>query len=311
MKLDAAIDQYVSLKRAVGYDFLRGAYTLELFRRHHGDIKLNDIRSQSVRSFLYSKRSPHHFMHATYYPVAGFLRFCVARGYLPSLPLPAVIPKEPKAFIPYIYSEQEVRRILDAASNLNYLRSQIDLMTFRRIILLLYGTGIRIGEALSLTLKDVDVGHAMLSIKDSKFHKSRLVPIGNDLVQVISDQVTLRHHERVRGSSPLFASRRRSWIRRATFDCHFVRVRDSAGVHRETSSRYQPRVHDFRHTFAVRRVVSWYREGANLEIMLPRLATYLGHINLSGTQRYLTLTGELLSEASSRFERYAMGEHHA
>jgi len=80
-----------------------------------------------------------------------------------------------------------------------------------------------------------------------------------------------------------------------------------AGVWRCDGSRYQPRLHDLRHAAAVHRLVSWYREGADVNRLLPQLATYLGHVHISGTQRYLTMTPELLHEASIRFEAYAQG----
>jgi integrase len=84
----------------------------------------------------------------------------------------------------------------------------------------------------------------------------------------------------------------------------FVRLREHAGIRRPATDRWQPRLHDIRHAFAVGRLVAWYREGADVQACLPLLATYLGHINLSGTQTYLTMTPELLGEASLRFERY-------
>lgn len=91
----------------------------------------------------------------------------------------------------------------------------------------------------------------------------------------------------------------------------FCRLRESAGVHRHDGARYQPRLHDLRHGFAVHRLVSWYRQGADVQRLLPQLATYLGHVHVAATQRYLTMTPELLHEASLRFERYAMagGNH--
>jgi integrase len=91
----------------------------------------------------------------------------------------------------------------------------------------------------------------------------------------------------------------------------FRRVRDSAGVLRHDGARYQPRLHDLRHTAAVHRLIAWYRSGADVQRLLPQLATYLGHVHIAGTQRYLTLTPELLREAGLRFERYAMEASHA
>jgi integrase len=91
----------------------------------------------------------------------------------------------------------------------------------------------------------------------------------------------------------------------------FRRLRTCAGIQREGGSRRQPRLHDLRHSAAVHRVVAWYRAGVDLQDLLPKLATYLGHVDLSSTQRYLTMTPDLLLEASLRFERYATEADHA
>jgi site-specific recombinase XerD len=97
---------------------------------------------------------------------------------------------------------------------------------------------------------------------------------------------------------------------RHTAENIFSRLRVRAGVIRHDGSRYQPRLHDLRHAFAVHRLVSWYRQGADVQRLLPQLATYLGHVHIAATQRYLTMTPELLHEAGKRFECYAReGEH--
>jgi site-specific recombinase XerD len=88
----------------------------------------------------------------------------------------------------------------------------------------------------------------------------------------------------------------------------FCRLRDAAQVRREASARYPPRIHDIRHAAAVHRLIAWYRAGADVQRLLPQLATYLGHVDLASTQHYLSMTAELLQEASLRFERYAQPE---
>ena len=92
----------------------------------------------------------------------------------------------------------------------------------------------------------------------------------------------------------------------------FCRLRKVAQIRREAGARYQPRIHDIRHAAAVHRVIAWYRAGANVQQLLPQLATYLRHVDVASTQRYLSMTAELLREASVRLERYAQPEvHHA
>ena len=111
-------------------------------------------------------------------------------------------------------------------------------------------------------------------------------------------------------STALFLTRSATPLARNTAERIFSRLRVRAGVLRHDGGRYQPRLHDLRHAAAVHRVVSWYRQGADVQRLLPQLATYLGHVHISATQRYLTLTPELLHEASQRFEHYARGGQH-
>jgi integrase/recombinase XerD len=108
----------------------------------------------------------------------------------------------------------------------------------------------------------------------------------------------------------LFLTRNGTPLVRYTAENVFRRLRVRAGVLRHDSGRYQPRLHDLRHAAAVHRLISWYRQGADVQRLLPQLATYLGHVHIAATQRYLTLTPELLHEASQRFEQYARGGKH-
>jgi len=310
MKLSMAIDDYVRFKRAVGQRFISGGRTLKSLCRHCGDVNVDEITAECVQAFLRSKRKPGRFRHVAYYAVAGFFRFAVARGYVAASPAPARIRKLRTLFVPFIYTEDQVRRITVAAYELDHRPCQIDPDTFRTLILLLYGTGLRIGEALSLTLGDVNLEESLLIVRNSKFFKSRWVPMGGDVKAVISPHFERRHRRAPSADAPLFATRRGVRIRHGTLLNRFALARVHAGVSREADAVYQPRIHDLRHSFAVGRVISWYREGADLQVMLPRLATYLGHVELEDTQRYLTLTPTMLREASLRFERYAVGDRH-
>jgi len=177
------------------------------------------------------------------------------------------------------------------------------------LILLLYGTGMRISEALSLRLTNVDLTADVLTIRESKFYKTRLVPMSPALSSTVREYVARRAKEHATQlDEALFLTRTGTPVARHTAENVFSRLRVRAGVLRQDGSRYQPRLHDLRHAFAVHRLVSWYRQGADVQRLLPQLATYLGHVHIAATQRYLTLTPELLHEASQRFERYAKGE---
>jgi integrase/recombinase XerD len=238
--------------------------------------------------------------------LSGFYRFLIARGYVTASPLPKIVPIPPPRFVPYIYSHDELRRLLEATIPCDNPRNKIAPHTLRTLILLLYGAGLRISETLAFTLNDVDFSAEMIQIRESKSYKTRLVPLGPDLVKVLTTYATRRKREHLSRSDATFLiSRAGRPIKRATAEKMFSRLRVRAGVLRSDGARYQPRLHDLRHAFAVHRVISWYRQGADVQRLLPQLTTYLGHVHIVSTQRYLTMTPELLTEASKRFELYA------
>ena len=201
--------------------------------------------------------------------------------------------------------------MLDVVAVTDHPRCRIDPDTHRTLLLLLYGAGLRISEALALTLADVDLDSGILCIRESKFYKTRLVPIGADLIRILTLYAARRRQQHAEVASPFFVSRKDDVVTRQNAEMAFCRLRIRANVLDETGgARQQPRLHDLRHSFAVHRLISWYRDGADVQRLLPKLSTYLGHVHISGTQRYLTLTPELLREAGLRFERYAMEPSH-
>jgi len=307
MKLQEAIHSYVSLKRSLGAVFAAEARILRSFGRAMDDISVHAIDPEACRTFCRGTGPPTRWWERKHYTLRDFFAFLVSRGHLDASPLPDAGPKIPRSFEPYIYSRDELQRLLDATVILENPRSPLQHHTFRTLLLVLYGAGLRPGEGLRLRCCDVDLGERILSIWDTKFFKSRLVPIGNELVGALESYRNARRQlPWPQGSeSAFFSSRTGKAISLGRLEKVFVRLRAHAGLERAPEARRQPRLHDLRHTFAVHRLVSWYREGADVQACLPFLATYLGHINLSGTQAYLTMTPELLAEASLRFERYA------
>ena len=170
----------------------------------------------------------------------------------------------------------------------------------------------RIGEALRLTLQDVDLTEQVITVRDTKFFKTRLVPIGPKLNRELVAHVERRRLLPLpRGkASPLFTTRDgRAWHYTRVISW-FQHVRRAAGISCPAGEPRPPRLHDIRHTAAVHRVVAWYRSGQDVQRLLPQLATYLGHIDIRSTQRYLQMTSDLLEAASQRFAQYAMEAGH-
>jgi integrase len=225
-------------------------------------------------------------------------------------PLPKAVPKRPQPFRPYINSEEELRRLFKAAGEFETPRMALQGATLRPLLLLLYGAGLRISEALALTFADVDLTASLLTIRESKFYKTRLIPIGPRLTATLRAYANDRRQQGHTNdpASPFWVTRTGIAVTRGMAERAFVRLRTIAGIAREDGARYQPRLHDLRHAMAVHRLVAWYREGADVQRLLPQLASYLGHVNVAATQRYLTMTPALLHQASRRFERYAQPE---
>ena len=313
MSLSAIVSQYITYKQSMGMRFHTEARTLKSFCKAMGDVGIAEVQPDKVQAFLAGTGRITRFWHRKHEALRGFYRFAMARSHVAVSPLPSRVPQPPHAFVPYIFSHEELRRLLDtAASSASHSRSHIQPHTCRMLILLLYGAGLRISEALSLTLGDVNLTGGILTIRESKFYKTRLVPIGPDLIRALTSYAIRRAMDHsARPDARLLVSRTGTPVKRQTAENTFGRLRVRAGVLRHDGARYQPRLHDLRHSFAVHRVVSWYRQGADVQRLLPKLATYLGHVHIAATQRYLTLTPELLKEASRRFEHYAGEGQHA
>jgi integrase/recombinase XerD len=225
---------------------------------------------------------------------------------------PQVFPllPSPPHVVPHIYTVDELKRLVAVTDTLRTPLSPLLALTMQTLLLLLYGTGMRIGEALSLTLQDVDLENRVLTLRDAKFFKTRLVPIGPRLTMVLRDYLSPRCRLPLPdgADSAFLATRSGTRLDYRRVNKLFCRLRRRAGITRECTARYQPRIHDIRHTAAVHRVIAWYRAGMDVQQLLPQLATYLGHVKIDGTQRYLSMTPELLHEASLRFELYARPE---
>jgi integrase len=199
---------------------------------------------------------------------------------------------------PHIYSIEEIKAIMGAAKRIGPPNSLRPLL-ISTLIGLLYATGLRIGEALKLNLADIDLRRRLLIIRESKFRKSRYVPISKSTMRALA---LFMHRRKAFGFSteptaPLFVSPLGRAYGQPRIAEVFLSIVRSLGIS-------GPRIHDFRHSFAVTRLAIWYRQNAVLQAKLPLLTTYLGHTSLGCTGVYLQATAELLQEANKRFYRH-------
>jgi len=316
MTLHEAIEQYILWRQAHGAKFTNNLYILRCFLRYtDGNAACDAVTRAQVLTFLAGNGPLTRYRENKYYTLAGFWRHAISRGHASRSPLPDNEPRSPVRAPPYIYSRDELRRLFDPATVEISRRGavQLDAVTFRTLLLLLYGAGLRFGEATRLTLADVDLAEAILTIRATKFYKSRLVPVGSQLTAVLDAYMSMRRRgELAQGPDSFFlANRDGTRLASSTVQEAFDTLRRIARVHSATGGRKVPRLHDFRHTAAVHRVTAWYRSGRDVQRLLPVLSTYLGHADLEGTKTYLSMTPELLQQASLRFVRYAAGDSDA
>mgnify|MGYP001620049346 CR=1 FL=1 len=214
---------------------------------------------------------------------------------------------------PYIYTPQEVCHLLDTARTFPSPRSPLRPLTLYTMIVLAYCAGLRLGEFLRLTLDDVRLEAGEIAIRETKFFKSRTLPLTDSVMAALREYLDVRR----RAGAPQDGLSALFWRGPgAASYSHAVTEQLLVGVLRRAGLKPEkgcigPRIHDLRHAFVVNRMLAWYREGINPQTRLPYLATYLGHKDINSTLVYLTVTQELLQQASERFRAFAAHSGHA
>ncbi len=198
MRLSAAIQEYVDYKRSLGMVYRDCTVRLIAFLRQIGDVELAAITAQQVRDYLNGTRGQvTRLWFSKHSALVGFFRYAVSRRYLECSLVPTTLPKKPSRLTPYLYSVDEMRRLLRAADSIHPPGWLLEPHAVRTLLLLLYGTGLRIGEAVRLKLRDVDLAENILTIRETKFFKSRLVPVGPDLAHALQLYYEQQWHGRV------------------------------------------------------------------------------------------------------------------
>jgi integrase/recombinase XerD len=311
MKLQEGITQYGALRQAMGERFASAASVLKTFcRQMEPASDIEDIHADRVAAFLAGTGPVTRYWHRKHSVLRGLYTYAISRGVVAASPLPTMVPKLPTRFVPYVYTHDELGRLVRATPSYRPHSRKLAPHTLRAVILLLYGAGLRVSEAVALRLGDVDLPNALLTVRNTQFPKTRLVPLGTDLQQVRTQYLTQRQeagHSPCPGT-PFCVLRRGAPVSAHIVEQNFRCLCEYAGVRRHDGARYPPRLHDLRHSFAVHRLTSWYQQGADVQTLLPYLSTSLGPVNRAATQVDLTMTPALRQEASHRFQQYAFEE---
>ena len=314
MILRDAINDYIAWRQAHGAKFLSSASVLHCFCKHvGGNIGCDAVVEADVLSFLAGNGSLTRYRANKYGALAGFYRYAISRGYASRSPLPARDdePGRPRPAASHVYSRNELQRLFSAIDVSRRRAFRLDADTLRALLLLLYGAGLRLGEAQRLTLDDVDLNDALLTIRNTKFYKTRLVPVCPQLADALRAYAAKRAQRPLPNgtASTFLANRNGTPVIRSTVRTAFAKLLQEAEV-RSRDRQRAPCLHSLRHAAAVHRLESWYRQGADVQRLLPALSTWLGHADLDGTRIYLSMTPELLHEASVRFNTYVNGGDH-
>ena len=304
--LRQALKEYLSLRRSLGFklrEASKGLLDFVTFMEQHRVSYITQALAL-VWAQQPTNVQPAYWAQRLSF-VRGFARYRSATDQRTQVPPQGLLPFQPKRARPYLYSNDEIRRLLGAALNMpcRYERGELRPWTYHCVFGLLSVSGLRLGEARNLELQDVDLDAAVLTIRGTKFGKSRLVPLHASTCKVLADYIARRkRHWAARPvSSYLFVS---SWGSRLDGgDIHrtFYALSRQIGL-RGVSESHGPRLHDMRHAFATNTLVRWYKSDQDPERRLPILSAYLGHVHVADTQGYLRGSPELMREAMRRLE---------
>jgi integrase/recombinase XerD len=304
--LHTLVERYIALQQALGKSYVATAKRLRSFVRARGpDVAVRGVTRALGDAYLMPKGPLTRNYHSKYNALRGFFRYAHRHEQLDTVPLPTVVAKQPPPFQPHIYSVEELRRLLATIDLPRRRRIEVEPITLRTVVFLQYGAGLRISEALALDHSDVDLERLLLTVRNSKSFRSRLVPVNATLGRVLSDYAKRPSRSSFERQPSFITTRSGQRVKSAAVQRYFRQICERAGIRRGEGARWQPRLHDLRHTFAVHRLTSGYREGADVQTLLSHLCVYLGHTCLAATQVYLSMTPELLAEAGARFGRYA------
>lgn len=303
-KLSDLLDGYIKEQRAVGYKYIKGA---SLLKRLDSCLERNNLTEKRLPKeivLLWTEKKPNETDSTRNGRISiarGFAKYMVRLGYEAYI-YPAVALKITRyPYVPYIFTVEEMRNIFIVCDN--YPVSNVSPnrhLVLQLLMRMLYGCGLRISEALNLKWHDVDLENGILFIRDTKFGKERLVPMAETLTERCR-QYSHEVHKYKSSNTYFFPSPYGGHYKEGTIYALFRGLLWKAGI---SHSGKGPRLHDFRHAFSVHCLKKWVLKGKDLTNLLPYLSTYLGHVDLRGTQHYLRLTADLYPTITASVEQH-------
>ncbi len=305
----ALVDDYLAMRRSLGFDVERHRWLLRDFARftdrikYHGPITVDLARRWALSSCPGQPVRAERRLSA----IRQFARHLSSLDPATEIPPAGLLGRASGRNQPHIYSDAEISALLQGCSRL-HPREGLRPSTYLAFFSLLASTGLRLSEACRLQLRDVDLREGLLTVRQGKFGKSRLVPLHPTAVEALTRYAAQRDaFQDAPRSEFFFRTDRASALSRGTVETAFSSVRKGLGW--ATHGRAgRPRIHDLRHTFAVRRLLRWYEEGADVNRKILALANYLGHAKVTDTYWYLSAVPELMAITARRFEQFAQAQ---
>ncbi len=303
--LRSALQDYLALRRSLGFKLDRAGRLLDQFIAYCEAAGAETITTELALSWAtLPVGASQSWLAGRLSVVRGFAKHLALLDERTEVPPADLLPDRSHRATPYLYTTEDVLRLMAAAGE---LPSPLRRATFSTVVGLLYVTGMRIGEAIRLDRDDVDLAQRVLIVRDSKFGKSREIPVHDSTARALRAYARRRDELCPQPNSPaFFLSLAGTRLLYDGFHLAFLGLVREAGL-TPRSPTCRPRPHDLRHTFAVSTLIGWYRDGVEVEPRLAALSTYLGHVHPANTYWYLSAAPELLGLAAARLEA-ATGE---
>lgn len=293
------VEHYLRLRRALGFKLARPGQVLPQFVAYLDTIGAQAVTVEAAVAWtrLSEGAQPVTLSHRLG-AVRGFARYLATIDPATEIPPTGLFGKQQR-HVPYIYSPEEIARLLAAAGQ---LRPLLRAATYPALLGLLAASGMRVGEAVRLTGPDVDLDTGVLTVRHTKFDRARLVPLHPSVVSALADYTSRRDRlAPTERADALFVSTTGRALTTKLVNATFGSLLASAGL--PTTHGQRPRVHDLRHSMVVNTLIDWQRDGANIAARLPVLSTYLGHVSPSSTYWYFSAVPELMQLAAAGLDR--------
>jgi len=301
-----SLEEYLALRRALGFKLKTAGRLLDQFVSWLEDRGTSTITTADALEWATRPAGASQAWQSIRLSmVRGFAAYLHGTDPSVQVPPPGLIRRGNDRATPYLYSDAEISAVIAAAGT---LRPEFRAVTYQTLISLLWASGVRIGEALCFDRGDLDPGQGMLTIRDAKFGKTRLIPLHPTATAALARYSALRDEHHPRPADPaLFVSTAGTRLRHSNVSLTFAKLTAQAGLARRSAS-CRPRIHDVRHSYVVNTVLGWYRDGADVAAMMPRLSTYLGHNDPKHTFWYLSAAPELMALAGDRLHAHLNGQ---